>query len=150
MALGMIGFLATACARAASTSPQASNPSVIGPGHGYGGTVTIGPQDDGKSVILGAGDILVFSISNASPSSRGLVYRLVSYPKDLITLISGSAAPPFRFRALHQGTGVLQISFGPACGGPGPPPASQACPLSDNGIATRLLTFHLKVLARGQ
>ena len=124
----------------------------------YGSTITIGPQDEGKSIVLGAGDILVFIVSNASlssnasPSSNGLVWRLVSYPQDLLTLLSRSATPPFQFRALYQGSGLLRFSFGPSCGGPGPPLASRDCPLMGGGagVATRLLTFRLKVLARGQ
>ena len=145
-------MVAAACAQRTNVSPAASNPNVIGPGHGYGSTITIGPQDEGKSIVLGAGDILVFTVSNASPSSNGLVWRLVSYPQDLLTLLSRSATPPFQFRALYQGSGLLRLSFGPSCGGPGPPLASRDCPLmgGDAGVATRLLTFRVKVLARGQ
>ena len=158
LALAVVGMVAAACAQRTNVSPAASNPSVIGPGHGYGSTITIGPQDEGKSIVLGAGDILVFTVSNASsssnasPSSNGLVWRLVSYPQDLLALLSRSATPPFQFRALYQGSGLLRFSFGPSCGGPGPPLTSRDCPLMGGGagVATRLLTFRLKVLARGQ
>src|SRR2546425_3012364 len=152
-ALGMIGLLVTSCVRV--TPVEGPSPSGIGPGRGYGGTVTIGPQDVGKTITLGAGDILVFSASTNSPSPSAVAWRLVSYPKNLITLLSRSSTPPFRFRALHPGTGLLELSQGPVCGSPGPLKGnSMQCPVAGSmdqgaGILTRLVTFRLNVLAPG-
>src|SRR5437660_4577460 len=152
-ALGMIGLLVASCARVT----PAGGPSTGGitSGKPYGATVTIGPQDAGKTVTLGAGDLLVFqaSASGASPSAVG--WRLVSYPKDLITLLSWASPSPFRFRALHPGTWMLELSLGPLCGSPGPAKGDSAqCPVGAKGQAaefpSRLLTFTLHVLARGQ
>jgi hypothetical protein len=155
--VGMIGILMTACARA-GVSPAAINPSVLGPGRGYGGTVTVGPQDAGKSITLGAGDNLVFTVSSASLSAGAMTWHLLSYPRNIITLISHSSTPPFRFRALNQGTGVLRLTLGPiGCGGPGPLAAnSKECPVAGSAaaegpaVADRLLIFQIKVLGRGQ
>jgi hypothetical protein len=156
--VAVIGLLFTACSRAGGTSPAATDPSVLGPGRGYGGTVTVGPQDAGKSITLGAGDILVFAVSNASPSAGAMTWHLMSYPRDIITLISQSSTPPFRFRALYQGTGVLRLTLGPiGCGGPGPLAASsKECPVMGSsaaegppGMAARLLIFPVRVLGRG-
>ena len=152
-ALWAIALLVTSCAGV--TPASGPSPSGIGPGKGYGGTVTIGPQDAGKTVTLGAGDILVFAASTSSPSPRAMAWRLVSYPKNLITLVSRSSTPPFRFRALHQGTGLLELSVGPRCGSPGPLKGdSMQCPVAGPmnegaGIPERLITFPLHVLARG-
>ena len=151
MLVALAGLFATSCARASGSPPGANNPSVISPGHGSARPVTIGPDDAGKSIALTTGDVLVFSSPNTTPPPRMVLWRLVSYPKNLITLISGSAGPPFRFRALHAGTGVLEISFGPSCGGPGPALGGPECPLAGDSVGafpTRLLTFYLKVLAR--
>ena len=151
MLVALVGLLAASCAGASSPSAGPSNPTVSGPGSGSTRTVTIGPGDAGKSIVLTTGDVLVFSSSNTTPPPRMTLWRLVSYPKDLITLISGSAGPPFRFRALYAGTGALEISFGPTCGSPGPALGGPECPLmgdSAGAFPTRLLTFYLKVTGR--
>jgi hypothetical protein len=152
-ALGVLALLVASCANA--TPASGPSPSGIGPGKGYGGTVTVGPQDAGKTVTLGAGDILVFAAPTSSPSPSASAWRLVSYPTNLITLLSRSSTPPFRFRALHPGTGLLELSVGPRCGSPGPLKGdSMQCPVAGAmnegaGIPERLITFPLHVLARG-
>jgi len=152
LALAVVGMVAAACAQRTNVSPAASNPSEIGPGHGYGSTITIGPQDEGKSIVLSAGDILVFTVSNASPSSDGVRWRLDPYPQDHHPLLFRAATPPVPFRSLYQGSGLPPFSIGTSCRSPGPPLTSRDCPLMGGGagVATRLLTFRLKVLARGQ
>jgi hypothetical protein len=154
--LSSICVLAASCARStaatgASTSPASTQ---IGPPLKYGGVLTMTPADSGKTVVLGAGDTLIFMVPTPPPNR--LAWRIVSYPRNLISLLSGSARPPFRFRALHAGTGDLRLGSGPPCGGPGPLAAGdQQCPvvgdseLGPPGFANRLLVFHLKVQPRG-
>lgn len=102
------------------------------------------------------GDTLVFSAS-AGPEAGATAWRLVSYPRNLIVLVSRSPIPPFRFRALDQGTGSLRLTLGEMCGGPGPPAASgRDCPAADSPsgggpfVPVRSLTFPIKVLPRGE
>ena len=152
----MIAVVLTACARPGDHSTEGPNASALGPPLSYGGTLTVGPQDAGKTLTLGAGNSLVFSVSGASPSPGALVWRVLSYPKDLLNLTSQSTIPPFRFLARRSGIGELKLIFGPACGGPGPLAASDnECPLAGSasappgGTASTVYSFPLKVLARG-
>ena len=155
--LGSICILAVSCARSTGTtgSPSISTSTQIGPPLAYGGILTIGPADTGKTVALGAGDTLVFRATGTAASPRPVAWHIVSFPKNLFTLMSPSTKPPFRFRALRAGDGDLRLSAGPPCGGPGPLAAGdQQCPVVGDselppGFATRLLVFHLKVLPRG-
>jgi hypothetical protein len=156
--LGTICLVGASCARStgATGSPSSPRSTQIGPPLEYGGVLTLRPADTGKTVVLGAGDTLVFTVTGASASPRPLAWHIVSYPKNLLTLISRSTRAPFRFRALHAGEGDLRLSTGPPCGGPGPLAAGdQQCPVTGDsemgppGFATRLLVFHLKVLPRG-
>jgi hypothetical protein len=152
--LGSICLLATSCAGSTAAGSSSSAESTqIGPPLKYGGILTLRPTDSGKTVVLGAGDTLMFIVP--SPPPGRLSWRILSYPKNLIDLISGSAKPPFRFRALHAGTGDLRLTAGPPCGGPGPlAEGDQQCPVAGAmegppSISSRFLVFHLKILPRG-
>jgi len=155
--LGLI-VLMPACAGAAGTSSETTRPSGPEPSRPSPGTVTVRPQDAGRTVTLYVGDTLVFSVSGASPSPAGAGWHLLSYPRNLISLISRSPTPPFRFRALESGMGELRLTLGSACGSPGPLPASyQFCPVGESpsgggppGLPIRLFTFPLKLLPRGR
>jgi hypothetical protein len=153
--LGSICLLATSCASSTgargSSSPESTQ---VGPVSKDGGILTVDPSDSGKTVVLGPGDILMFTVP--TPLPKGLSWRILSYPRNLITLASRSAKPPFRFRAVRAGTGDLRLTAGPPCGGPGPLAAGdQGCPVVGDaeigppGFASRLLVFHLKILLRG-
>jgi len=155
--LGLIGLLITACAQGVGTS-SGGTPSELGPGRRYGGTVIVRPQDAGRTTTLEVGDILVFSVSNGQTSARSRAWHLLSFPRNVIHLISRSPAPPFRFRAVSAGNGELRLTLGSACGSPGPMTGTHLiCPVGESsseggppGVAIQLLTFPLKVLPRGQ
>ena len=147
-ALAMIGLLGASCARPTPTGG-------LSPSKGDGVTITIGPRDAGKTITLTVGDTLVFAASANGSSPSAMAWLLVSYPKNLITRLQSSSSSPFRFRAVHPGTGVLELSNGPRCGSPGPALGdSMQCPVAGAmsqaaDIPTRLVTFRLHVLARG-
>jgi hypothetical protein len=156
--LGSVCLLAASCARSTGPTGAPASPAStqIGPIPKYGAVLTVGPEEAGKTVVLGAGDTLVFTVPGTASSPESQAWRLVSYPRDLIALITRSARLPFRFRALHAGLGDLRLASGPRCGGPGPLAAGdQQCPVVGDaemgppGFVSRLLVFHLKVLARG-
>jgi hypothetical protein len=158
LSLGSITLLMAACARAAGTHTGGTGPSGLGSGREHGGTVTVGPQDAGKTITLKTGDTLVFSVSSAGSPAGAMRWRVLSYPGNLVSLISRSPTPPFRFRALDVGAGELRLTLGPTCGSPGPLAGSFVeCPVAEStsaggaqGIPVRVLTFPLKVVPPGR
>jgi hypothetical protein len=147
IALGLSGLLVASCA--GGTAISGGSPG----GGGSGATVTIGPADAGKTITLRVGDTLVFAVAGSSPSPGASRWLLVSYPKNLISLLPPIQTPPFRFKAQHAGTGTLELSQGPRCGSPGPAKGdSMQCPvfgdMNQAEILSRLASFHLRILAR--
>jgi hypothetical protein len=128
-----LALLGASCAGSAPASsggtPTASPPRSTG----YSATVTITEADAGRTIELGQGDTLVFSLGGASPSP--LVWTVLTYPP-ILTLTSGKTRPPFTFLAPHAGVGVLKLAHGPPPGGP-------------KGVATQLVSFTIKVFGRG-
>jgi hypothetical protein len=145
-ALGLICLLVASCAGGTLTAGEGPNASTTG------ATVTIGPADAGKTITLRVGDTLVFAVAS-SPSPGATRWLLVSYPKNLMSLLPPIQAPPYRFKAQHAGTGTLELSQGPRCGSPGPAKGdSMQCPvfgdMNQAEILSRLASFHLRILAR--
>jgi hypothetical protein len=156
--LAFIGMLAAACAKVSAPSiqgPSVTGPgpsaSVLGPPLNYAGSLTIGPQDSGKTVLLGAGNTLVFSTGpEAFPSS--VAWDVASSPAGYLIPSPRTDAPPFSFLARRAGVVVLTITVGPGCdsGLLGPSQTSCSTPASGAaGMPVRQFTYPVKVSPRG-
>ncbi len=150
----MAGLLLAACAGASS---HAGGPGSAGgtPSGIAGMSITVSQDQTGSTVPLAVGQTLVFQPSGAFATSGLLGWRVLNYPKSLVAFTAAQGKPPFRFRAEHAGTGKLEVTFGPLCGSLGPNAgAGPECPLAQGGsgagpagIATRIYTYDLTVVA---
>ena len=93
-------------------------------------TTTFGPGDAGKVIRVNVGGQLVFRPSNNSRYGSIVVWTIVSYPKNILSLVGTETKdPPFRFDVQRPGTGVIQITFGAKCVGGPRPGQGPDCPL---------------------
>lgn len=115
-----LGLLAASCGR----------PAGVG---GDPATVRVGPRDDGRTFVLEPGDRLVLTLS-PDPAFRAIEWRLLSYPKEMLELISSDQeAGRFQFEARRSGEGEIRLSGRPGCEGPLPAAKADRCPLGGYG-----------------